>query len=130
METTASACPALLFAKPAARSTQQERRSVRVARRRRTRAKRGQWAIDRAVYGAVDARDGLRCRACGSPHLIERDHIRPRSLGGQTTTENVADLCRACHQLKTLNVLRIEKTTSAGADGLLAFTKDGATWTS
>ncbi len=62
--------------------------------------------IERAVYRAVDARDGRKCRACGrkaDPQAVgiiehgHHHHVTFRSAGGGTTTANVCLLCGACH---------------------------------
>lgn len=69
------------------------------AKREKAKSKRAQAKADRLVYQAVDARDKHRCRVClqyrGSD--IQRHHIQPRSLGGDTTTANVISLCAECH---------------------------------
>jgi hypothetical protein len=55
-------------------------------------------------------RDNFSCRACGaSPSLepglsLHVDHIRPWSLGGETTEENLQTLCERCNLGKS-NVL-------------------------
>jgi 5-methylcytosine-specific restriction endonuclease McrA len=52
-------------------------------------------------------RDRFRCCACGaSPSvtpgvLLEVDHIKPWSKGGETIIENLQTLCTACNQGKT-----------------------------
>ena len=52
-------------------------------------------------------RDHFRCCACGvSPSstpgvLLEVDHIKPWSKGGETVIENLQTLCFACNQGKT-----------------------------
>lgn len=52
-------------------------------------------------------RDLFRCRVCGaSPSvtpgvLLEVDHIKPWSKGGETVMENLQTLCFACNQGKT-----------------------------
>lgn len=52
-------------------------------------------------------RDRFRCCACGaSPSitpgiLLEVDHIKPWSKGGETVIENLQTLCFACNQGKT-----------------------------
>lgn len=68
-------------------------------KRQRATSKRTQAKADKLVYGAVDARDGLRCRVCGEygGTNIQRHHIRRRSAGGPTTTGNVVSLCAECH---------------------------------
>ena len=66
----------------------------------KARRKRQQAAADRAVYLAVDARDGQCCRVCGvyCGSSIHRHHRRYRSLGGATTLENLLSVCGRCHQ--------------------------------
>ncbi|HJT21236.1 MAG TPA: HNH endonuclease [Nitrospira sp.] len=52
-------------------------------------------------------RDRFRCCACGaSPTLtpgvvLEVDHVKPWSKGGETVTDNLQTLCRDCNQGKT-----------------------------
>ena len=66
----------------------------------KARRKRQQAVADRAVYRAVDARDGQCCRVCGTycGNSIHRHHKRYRSLGGSTTLENLLSVCGRCHQ--------------------------------
>lgn len=47
---------------------------------------------------AVTARDGGRCRACGSTWQVHRHHLVPRSQGGKTVESNLALLCQSCHR--------------------------------
>lgn len=37
------------------------------------------------------------CELCGTTWRLERHHIRPRSLGGDDTEENIIVLCIECH---------------------------------
>ena len=49
------------------------------------------------------ARDGHRCQYCGRRHPASQlsvDHVRPRSLGGRTTWDNVVCACLACNVKK------------------------------
>lgn len=39
-----------------------------------------------------------KCALCGSTHALERDHIRPFALGGETSKDNLRLLCRNCNQ--------------------------------
>jgi hypothetical protein len=61
-------------------------------------------------------RDRFRCCACGaSPSvmpsvLLEIDHIKPWSKGGDTVIENLQTLCFACNQGKT-NHHEVRQTT-------------------
>lgn len=77
-------------------------------------AKRRQAKADRAVYAAVTARDLGCCRACGVLETpmrpAHRHHIRYRSRGGETSTENVCLLCAACHSAIHAKRLRIVGT--------------------
>ena len=67
--------------------------------------KRERAAHDRLVYESVDLRDGFRCRSCKRTLTMRGDlitdghrhHIRFRSLGGLTTSDNVVMVCAACH---------------------------------
>lgn len=67
---------------------------VTADKRAKRRAKEAQW---QAVRKAVLARDGRRCRVCGSRDAIEAHHIRFRSVGGEDATRNTACLCATCH---------------------------------
>jgi predicted restriction endonuclease len=63
-------------------------------------------AVWRAVLRKVALRDGNKCRVCGKrcrfgAHQIryyaDPHHVTPRSLGGGDTLDNIAMLCRPCH---------------------------------
>jgi len=41
-----------------------------------------------------------KCANCESTENLEIDHVWPRSLGGQTTGDNLQVLCKACNQKK------------------------------
>lgn len=64
------------------------------------RLKRRQRRADHLVYRAVDERDGQQCQVCGiyCGNSIHRHHIKYRSLGGETTLENLTSLCQKCHR--------------------------------
>ncbi len=62
---------------------------------------------ERECYRAVDYRDGHTCRVCFRPcsptsvaleNRAERHHMKPRSLGGKHTPENVVTTCKGCHE--------------------------------
>lgn len=43
------------------------------------------------------ARDGYRCRQCGSDYLLDVHHRNPLRAGGTHSLENLTTLCRSCH---------------------------------
>ncbi len=45
----------------------------------------------------VFLRDRFSCQYCGSRDDLTFDHLNPRSLGGQTTWENVVTACSPCN---------------------------------
>ena len=50
---------------------------------------------------AVYARDGNKCRYCGSRYNLEVDHIFPIAKGGKTTFDNLQTLCHDCNVKKS-----------------------------
>jgi 5-methylcytosine-specific restriction endonuclease McrA len=48
----------------------------------------------------VSARDGGRCRQCGSTAQLHFDHVIPISRGGANTLANIQLLCGACNRAK------------------------------
>jgi len=64
------------------------------------RRKRKRTPIPTAVKRAVYKRDHGRCRHCGSKQWLEYDHIKPFSLGGKNTVDNLQLLCRRCNEKK------------------------------
>jgi len=56
-------------------------------------------SVPRALRRKVYARDGHRCRCCGSRHSLHVHHIIPWSCGGETCLENLITVCRWCHSL-------------------------------
>ena len=50
------------------------------------------------VKAYVKARDGFRCRSCGSRDHIEVHHIRQRKDGGSNSPDNLVTLCHECHR--------------------------------
>jgi len=50
---------------------------------------------------ACKERDGHRCRQCKRRRrgmILHAHHIIPRSAGGPDTLDNLATLCRRCHE--------------------------------
>ena len=50
------------------------------------------------VKAYVKARDGFRCRSCGSRDHLEVHHIRQRKDGGSDSPDNLITLCHGCHR--------------------------------
>lgn len=61
---------------------------------------RNSRVIPQAVKVAVSARDGGRCRRCGSTEDIHFDHVIPYSRGGANTVANIQLLCGRCNRAK------------------------------
>ena len=59
-------------------------------------------AISEQTRQDVLNRDNCRCRACGfSDSLtLEIDHVKPRSLGGSDSLDNLQALCSFCNNTK------------------------------
>jgi hypothetical protein len=56
--------------------------------------------ISQDVKIAVAARDGGRCRQCGSNEELHFDHVIPWSKGGANTITNIQLLCGPCNRRK------------------------------
>lgn len=54
--------------------------------------------IPEHVKRLVFERDRGRCLACGSPELIQYDHVVPSSMGGDNGPQNVRLLCAECNR--------------------------------
>jgi HNH endonuclease len=61
---------------------------------------RNRRAISQDVKIAVSARDGGRCRQCGSTHNLHFDHVIPLSRGGSNSVANIQLLCGVCNRAK------------------------------
>jgi hypothetical protein len=62
---------------------------------------RNSRTIPQDVKVAVAARDGGRCRECGSTEDIHFDHVIPWSRGGANTVNNIQLLCGPCNRAKS-----------------------------
>ena len=61
---------------------------------------RAKRAITQDVKIAVSARDGGRCRQCGSTEELHFDPVIPISRGGANTVANIQLLCGPCNRAK------------------------------
>jgi len=52
------------------------------------------------------ARDGFKCRRCGSREHLTIHHIVPRKRGGKTEPRNLITLCKKCHDYVELRELQ------------------------
>lgn len=59
--------------------------------------------IPLSVRTAVYERDGFACVRCGSTSSLSLDHIKPWSLGGADTIDNLQTMCRPCNSAKGAN---------------------------
>jgi 5-methylcytosine-specific restriction endonuclease McrA len=62
--------------------------------------KRNTRLIPQDVKIEVAARDGGRCRQCGSNKELHFDHATPWSKGGANTADNIQLLCGTCNRRK------------------------------
>jgi hypothetical protein len=56
----------------------------------------------------VLARDGHRCRHCGSRRSLHVHHVHWRSKGGPTALPNLVTMCAKCHGLVHAGMLHVE----------------------
>lgn len=56
---------------------------------------------DTSAYPVVYARDGSRCRYCGTSQNPTVDHVVPRCQGGGDAPENLVVACRPCNLRKS-----------------------------
>ena len=57
-------------------------------------------AISEDLRRVIFRRDGGACVRCGSPELLQFDHVIPVSRGGATTSDNLQILCIVCNREK------------------------------
>lgn len=88
----------------------------------------------RDVCRKVERRDGHLCRCCRCAltktirlqgDRMEHHHVIPKSRGGADTIENVAVICKNCHDER--HVTRVLHITG-NAEYELEFEKGGKTW--
>jgi 5-methylcytosine-specific restriction endonuclease McrA len=60
--------------------------------------------VQTGVKAQVWQRDKGKCRNCGGNYALQLDHIKPFSLGGTTSVDNLQLLCRNCNQRKGARV--------------------------
>lgn len=56
--------------------------------------------IPESLLWEVWERDEFSCNFCGARKYLTIDHIKPESLGGETTPGNLQTLCRSCKSKK------------------------------
>ena len=66
--------------------------------------------VPKSLRRKVYARDGHRCRCCGSRHSLHMHHIVAWSCGGQTCKQNLITVCRWCHSLIHAGLIKITGT--------------------
>lgn len=65
-------------------------------------------AIPQDVKIEVAARDGGRCRQCGSTKELHFDHVIPWSKGGANTADNIQLLCGTCNRRKGADEIPVD----------------------
>lgn len=71
------------------------------------------FGVPEARRQEIFARDGRKCRRCGSTEHLSLDHIIPRSRGGSEDDDNLQTLCMTCNASKN-NRLASDQITSSG----------------
>lgn len=67
--------------------------------------------IPQDVKIRVIARDGGRCRQCGSTSELHYAYVIPWSMGGANTVQNIQLLCGRCNRRKGANGIQVEGLT-------------------
>jgi 5-methylcytosine-specific restriction endonuclease McrA len=70
-------------------------------------------AIPDDVKQYVWARDGGRCRSCGSGVELQFDHVIPIALGGSSIADNLQVLCGPCNRRKGAGLTTGQRSTNA-----------------
>ena len=73
------------------------------------------------VKAYVKARDGFRCRSCGTKDHLEVHHIRQRKDGGSDSPDNLITLCHGCHM--AWHVGKKDRVTLSADPGFKAATQ-------
>jgi len=55
---------------------------------------------DKADFRSICEAYGNRCLRCGSEGPLTRDHVQPKSRGGDESLANMQPLCRSCNSKK------------------------------
>ena len=63
--------------------------------------------ISAKIKGEVVRRDENRCIACKKSKKLHFHHLKPKSLGGKNSSDNIVLLCSSCHALLHLNYIKI-----------------------
>ena len=71
--------------------------------------------VPKAVREEALRRAGGKCERCDGTNRLAMHHIMPRSEGGGDNVENLAVLCRRCHNLvERVGILRTRGMIRAG----------------
>ena len=75
-------------------------------------------AIPDDVKQYVWARDGGRCRSCGSGVELQFDHVIPIALGGSSVADNLQVLCGPCNRRKGAGLTTGQQSANASRPAL------------
>ncbi|MBL6990725.1 MAG: HNH endonuclease [Bacteriovoracaceae bacterium] len=103
-----------------------EQTELAKAKRTSTKQSKSQRYITREVKESVDTRAQNRCegfspitgKRCTSRVNLQYDHLRPISLGGDSSTENIRKLCFGCNQRAAVKAFGTEKMVQRGSAAL------------